>query len=925
MGTERAELSIVVLSFNAPDASQRCIQSILRHTDVPHELIIVDNASDADTLQWLDEQEMHAKIIRNTSNMGYAQGNNIGAEASTSEILVFLNNDVVVTPRWASNLLTIFREHEEVAAVGPRSNHAKGIQGGVSLDRYDDESIERFGREFNFPDPRRRYMVDDLSGYALALRRSAFASVGGFASKYKIGGVEDRALCEELTKREHQLLCAGDTWIFHEGHRSFIANQLDFSHAAADNERLKLGVGRSVQSGPLRSFPERDVLVTTPDGRRYFADGPLFPVPTRETLLLLCGGRPRQVEISFKESDLYRKGPSAQLLQNLKGAVYLAHAGKLHPITGDPDRIRKLVGVSVLPERYFRGLELASSISVNGTLEPAHQVASPVPRLAMHRFDRHFEGVSAVAKSIQESLERESGFAFVRLGSGEALTLNAGTHPVKAFALDYSGVDSEPEALRIRLRRAIIDADVVGLTPNREAFHCAPLLERLFEELFIFPERTCSAFLNWEILGVDRETGEKRASDQLSPLLRDKKVAVVGRIAARIGQNSEWPIGTLVHTDTCEGFSDVERVLSGLSAKAGEIDVVLAAAGVPAVELCSRAARELNLVALDMGHALNWILDHSFSELTLHAEKARWRLERYSAETPVTEGRFISGEDAALYYEEDDVLRPAHNLLRHVDIERPYRTKPVDEIFGQRWGLELSMFVDEFGRVFVPIDGKKIRVDVPFRIFATHARLLDKLPTDDAILTLGESNARLEQWRTSIRRVDIRDLPRVNDFSSCQVAMRGSQTWLLNGMWKHRIYRSSCATKIREWAPEASANLDLSEYTIGPAFSVVLDERALPVFRYLAHGEIKTVVVNETVELFELEGAALHSSDDGRSWLIDEARRHPIIGESAYLALSHIVERRSQLSRDVLASLELGMAIGPGTTRIRDRHRLWKL
>ncbi len=72
------------------------------------EVLLVDNASADNSLKNAEEafgNDKRMRIIRNSENLGFSGGNNVGYDASKGEYVVFLNNDTVVEPDWLTNLV----------------------------------------------------------------------------------------------------------------------------------------------------------------------------------------------------------------------------------------------------------------------------------------------------------------------------------------------------------------------------------------------------------------------------------------------------------------------------------------------------------------------------------------------------------------------------------------------------------------------------------------------------------------------------------------------------------------------------------------------------------------------------------------------------------------------------------------------------
>ncbi len=121
--------SVVIPAYNNADLTTACVDSIRAHSDT--EIVVVDNGS-----EW---PQPHGDItITVTPNRGFARACNIGASAAHGDIIVFLNNDTVVTENWLDELLYPF-EDEAIGVTGARLTYPDGTlqHAGVTLDFVD--------------------------------------------------------------------------------------------------------------------------------------------------------------------------------------------------------------------------------------------------------------------------------------------------------------------------------------------------------------------------------------------------------------------------------------------------------------------------------------------------------------------------------------------------------------------------------------------------------------------------------------------------------------------------------------------------------------------------------------------------------------------------------------------------------------------
>ena len=104
------KVSFIIPVYGHLDITRKCIES-LRSTvqNVPYELIIVDDGSEADCRVGLEKlRNYNTRIIHNPENLGYAHSNNVGAKSATGDILFLLNNDLEFQQNWFEPMLKAF-------------------------------------------------------------------------------------------------------------------------------------------------------------------------------------------------------------------------------------------------------------------------------------------------------------------------------------------------------------------------------------------------------------------------------------------------------------------------------------------------------------------------------------------------------------------------------------------------------------------------------------------------------------------------------------------------------------------------------------------------------------------------------------------------------------------------------------------------
>lgn len=132
------DVTVVVVTWEQRDLVLGCLQSLARQT-VPHRVLVVDNASTDGTAELVAEHFPNARILRQTSNLGFAGGVNAAMDVVDTRFVALLNNDAQADPRWLEASLAALRP-PSVAAVTSKMLLAErgafaepGSRGGATL------------------------------------------------------------------------------------------------------------------------------------------------------------------------------------------------------------------------------------------------------------------------------------------------------------------------------------------------------------------------------------------------------------------------------------------------------------------------------------------------------------------------------------------------------------------------------------------------------------------------------------------------------------------------------------------------------------------------------------------------------------------------------------------------------------------------
>jgi GT2 family glycosyltransferase len=94
------KIAVVILNWNGRNYLEKFLPSVLASSYPNFEVIVADNGSTDDSLDFLQKQYPSVRIIRLDKNYGFAGGNNRALAQIESDYYMILNSDVEVQIRW---------------------------------------------------------------------------------------------------------------------------------------------------------------------------------------------------------------------------------------------------------------------------------------------------------------------------------------------------------------------------------------------------------------------------------------------------------------------------------------------------------------------------------------------------------------------------------------------------------------------------------------------------------------------------------------------------------------------------------------------------------------------------------------------------------------------------------------------------------
>lgn len=110
-------VSVIIVNFNGKEHLKESLSSVLRQSYKNMEVILVDNCSRDGSAEYVQKNFPEVKVIKNSDNLGYGGGNNIGYKNSHGKYVAVLNPDTVVDKNWLKELVYSLQRRPNIKMV----------------------------------------------------------------------------------------------------------------------------------------------------------------------------------------------------------------------------------------------------------------------------------------------------------------------------------------------------------------------------------------------------------------------------------------------------------------------------------------------------------------------------------------------------------------------------------------------------------------------------------------------------------------------------------------------------------------------------------------------------------------------------------------------------------------------------------------
>jgi GT2 family glycosyltransferase len=244
-------IAIVVLAYNRLHLLRQCVENVLlRTSEATREILIWDNASDAETVSYLDSlTDPRIRVVHSPENLGQ-NGYVYAFPLTSSDHLIQVDDDVIDAPRgWDAALLDAFERLPDVGYLATNifdDGHSRAAEIFYRSDRHLYTSHEVAGV---------RLLEGPTGGWCSMTSRELHDRVGGYSeNKKSVFWLADEDYIHKLQKLGYRRAILEDVKVFHASgpyYSEEFPQKLSYWARRSKDDTRKAAVKRQLLRVPL--------------------------------------------------------------------------------------------------------------------------------------------------------------------------------------------------------------------------------------------------------------------------------------------------------------------------------------------------------------------------------------------------------------------------------------------------------------------------------------------------------------------------------------------------------------------------------------------------------------------------------------------------------------------------------------------------
>lgn len=204
--------SLIISTYNWPEALELCLKSILRQTVMPFEVIVADDGSNDDTKILIEsyQHKFHIPVIHIWhEDLGFrlAEIRNKAIKNASGDYVIQIDGDVILHKKFIEDHLYFAKENRFTKGtrclIGEKKSKELIKHKNINISPFNiditfREHGIRFKNYYNLFDPKEKATSDGILGSNMAFFKKDFIAINGYNNDFEGWGAEDKELAQRF-------------------------------------------------------------------------------------------------------------------------------------------------------------------------------------------------------------------------------------------------------------------------------------------------------------------------------------------------------------------------------------------------------------------------------------------------------------------------------------------------------------------------------------------------------------------------------------------------------------------------------------------------------------------------------------------------------------------------------------------------------
>ena len=191
-----------------------CVDTLVENTSVGSRLILINDGGGEKVRKYLDslngqtKGKIYFECLNLEKNIGFVEASNVGFRKIEAGYVCLVNNDLLFTKDWLSNMIKILEDNPDIGLINPNSNHfGLNAPKGMTLEKFAEDLLKKGKGSY-----KQRAVVKPFCGL---LRKELVDRIGGFDSNFYKSYYEDIDYNMRINRLGYKGVIADNIYVYH--------------------------------------------------------------------------------------------------------------------------------------------------------------------------------------------------------------------------------------------------------------------------------------------------------------------------------------------------------------------------------------------------------------------------------------------------------------------------------------------------------------------------------------------------------------------------------------------------------------------------------------------------------------------------------------------------------------------------------------